>query len=101
MLESENLFYLRSDLCRDDTSLDIVVLVVINGSKWFLDEFCQLARFNMAKIHVGVLLNRKTVKTRSLSSMKTQDMRVPVEFGYEIESNWYTKELQGVWQPGT
>ena len=28
-------------------------------------------------------------------------MRGNMEFEYEIESNWFTEELQGVWQPET
>ncbi len=80
--------------------LDIVVPVIINDSKRFLDDHCQFALLNMSKIHKihVALLNRESVKIRSLWSMKTWHMRGPVGFGYAIELNWCTKELQGVWR---
>ena len=81
--------------------LDIVVPVIINDCKSFLDELCQFTPLNMPKMHVGTLLDRESVKTRSLWSMKTWHLRAPVVFGCAIASNWCTKELQGVWQPET
>ena len=81
--------------------LDIVVPVIINDCKSFLDELYQFTLLNMPKMHVGILLDRESVKTRSLWSMKTWHMRGPVGFGCAIASNWCTKELQEVWQPET
>ena len=98
VLESEKLILLCFKTYIMIHQLDIVVPVIVNDSKSFLDELCQFTPLNMPKIHVGTLLDRESVKTRSLWSMKTWHMREPLEFGYAIASNWSTKELQGVWQ---
>ena len=66
--------------------LNIVVPVISNDFKAFLDELCQLAPFNTPKIHVVALLGRNQPKLQFVM-YKNVYMRGPAEFGYAIESN--------------